>query len=71
MPWRTEKEPSIKGKQPKVKTKAPHDPTYGKEPDMLDQPGLLVEPDVRQKIAKYFKQMRLREILYKMVLEQE
>ena len=30
---------------------------------MLDQPGMLVEPDVRMKIAKYFKKMKLREMI--------
>jgi len=28
---------------------------------MLDEPGTIVEPDVREKISKYFKTMKLRE----------
>ena len=28
---------------------------------MLDQPGTIVEPEVREKISKYFKTMGLRE----------
>jgi hypothetical protein len=30
---------------------------------MLDEPGLMVEPDVRRKIASYFKKMKLREMI--------
>ena len=30
---------------------------------MLDEPGLIVEPDVRRKIARYFKKMKLREMI--------
>ena len=36
---------------------------------MLDAPGLIVEPDVRQKIAKYFKKMKLREMIEEIVDE--
>jgi len=36
---------------------------------MLDAPGLMVEPDVRRKIAKYFKQMRLREMIEEIIDE--
>jgi hypothetical protein len=36
---------------------------------MLDQPGLVVEPDVRRKIAKYFKQMKLREMIEEIIDE--
>jgi hypothetical protein len=36
---------------------------------MLDQPGLMVEPDVRQKIAKYFRQMKLREMIEEIIEE--
>jgi len=64
--WRTEKDRSTPGhstRAPKAKTRAPHDPTYGRETDMLDQPGVIVEPDVRAKIAKYFKKMKLREMI--------
>jgi hypothetical protein len=66
MSWRTSGDPPAgkhKLSEPKTKTKAPCDPTYGSEPDMLDHPGLIVEPDVRRKIAKYFKAMKLREMI--------
>lgn len=63
--WRTEKDPLIpngkKSLKISKKTKAIKDPTYGSEPDLLDEPGLIVEPDVRQKISNYFKDMMLRE----------
>lgn len=36
---------------------------------MLDAPGLIVEPDVRRKIAKYFKKMRMREMIEEIVDE--
>ena len=36
---------------------------------MLDEPGLIVEPDVRRKIAKYFKQMKMREMIEKIIDE--
>jgi hypothetical protein len=55
--------------EPHAKTKAPHDPTYGNEPDMLDKRGLIVEPDVRLKIAKYFKKMKMREMIEQIVDE--
>jgi hypothetical protein len=66
MSWRTSGDPPAgkhKISEPRAKTRAPHDPTYGSEPDMLDRPGLMVEPDVRRKIAKYFKTMKLREMV--------
>jgi hypothetical protein len=55
--------------EPRAKTKAPHDITYGNEPDLLDKRGLIVEPDVRLKIAKYFKKMKMREIIEQLVDE--
>ena len=55
--------------EPRAKTKAPHDATYGAAPDMLDKRGMIVEPDVRRKIAKYFKKMRLREMIRELVIE--
>ncbi len=55
--------PGHKMREPRAKTRSPRDPTYGSEPDMLDEPGLIVEPDVRRKIAKYFKQMKMREMI--------
>jgi hypothetical protein len=64
--WRSQSDPPTPGfnlREPRAKTKAPHDPTYGREPDMLDKPGLIVEPDVRRKIAKYFKKMKMREMI--------
>ena len=54
---------------PGAKTKAPHDATYGAAPDMLDKRGMIVEPDVRRKIAKYFKKMKLREMLNELISE--
>lgn len=66
MGWRTQNDPvagSRKLDEPRAKTRPPHDPTYGSEPDMLDASGLIVEPDVRQKIAKYFRKMKLREMI--------
>lgn len=70
--WRSQKDPATPGfklREPRAKTKAPHDVTYGNEPDMLDEPGLIVEPDVRRKIAKYFKQMKMREMIEKIIDE--
>jgi hypothetical protein len=32
--------------------------------DMLDRDGMIVEPDVREKVKKYFKAMKLRETTY-------
>ena len=55
--------------EPRAKTRAPYDITYGNEPDMLDEPGLMVEPDARRKIAKYFKTMKLREVIEQMIDE--
>jgi hypothetical protein len=66
MSWRKQGDPATPGhsrRAARAKTRAPHDPTYGRETDMLDQPGMLVEPDVRMKIAKYFKKMKLREMI--------
>lgn len=37
---------------------------------MLDQPGTIVEPDVREKISKYFRSMRLREWIREIILEE-
>jgi beta-phosphoglucomutase-like phosphatase (HAD superfamily) len=45
------------------KKKAPYDATYGNEPDLLDKPGVIVEPDVRKKISNYFTKMKLREFI--------
>lgn len=73
MGWRTSGEPAAgkhKLSEPRAKTRAPHDPTYGHQPDMLDRPGLIVEPDVRRKIAKYFKKMRMREMIEQLVDEE-
>jgi hypothetical protein len=64
MAWRTNGDPATpghSGRAPKAKTKAPHDPTYGSQDDMLDEPGTIVEPEVREKISDYFKTMKLRE----------
>lgn len=53
------------------KSQVKNDPTYGSEPDMLDQPGVIVEPDVRKKIADYFKKMMLRETIRSILYEIE
>lgn len=45
----------------------PFDSTYGQIPDMLDLPGVIVEPDVREKISAYFKKMLLREVIRKIL----
>jgi len=45
------------------KKKSPHDATYGNEPDLLNKPGVIVEPDVRKKISNYFTKMKLREFI--------
>jgi len=66
MEWRTSGMAPLPGDfnrgAPK-KRKAPHDATYGSEPDMLDRPGVIVEPDVRKKISDYFTKMKLREFI--------
>jgi hypothetical protein len=72
MGWRTQNDPatgSHKLDEPRAATRPPHDATYGSEPDMLDAPGLIVEPDVRRKIAKYFRKMKLREIIEEIIDE--
>lgn len=64
--WRTAGYPPLPGafnKGAPKKKKAPHDATYGSEPDMLDKPGVIVEPDVRKKISDYFTKMKLREFI--------
>ena len=64
--WRGAGDPPLPGHfnagAPKKK-RAPKDRTYGAEPDMLDKPGVIVEPDVRKKISDYFTKMKLREII--------
>jgi hypothetical protein len=73
MRWRKPGDPATpghSGRAPKAKTKAPHDRTYGAQDDMLDQPGTIVEPEVREKISKYFKTMRLREWIREIILSQ-
>jgi len=64
--WRTSGDPPLPGafnKGAPKKKKAPHDATYGSEPDLLDKPGVIVEPDVRKKISDYFTKMKLREFI--------
>jgi len=71
--WRTQGDPSLPGirrSEPAAKTTAPHDPTYGGEPDLLDHPGTIVEPDVRKKISKYFRSMKLREWIREVLMEE-
>lgn len=73
MSWRKPGDPATpghSGKAPKAKTKAPRDVTYGSQSDMLDEPGTIVEPDVREKISKYFKTMGLREWIREIILSQ-
>jgi len=72
--FRTAGDPPLPGNfnrgAPKKK-KAPHDATYGSEPDMLDRPGVIVEPDVRKKISDYFAKMKLREFIRDCLKESE
>jgi hypothetical protein len=51
------------------KRSAPRDSTYGNEPDLLDKPGVIVEPDVRKKISNYFTKMKLREMIREYIRE--
>jgi len=70
--WRGAGDPPLPGDYNKgapKKRKAPKDATYGSEPDMLDKPGVIVEPDVRKKISDYFKTMRLRETIKQAIKE--
>lgn len=64
--WRTIGDAPLPGNfnkgAPKAK-RAPYDSTYGSEPDLLDKPGVIVEPDVRKKISNYFSKMKLREFI--------
>ena len=61
--WRRQGDPPAPGlgslKGPR-RRRPPHDPTYGEQPDLLDKPGLIVEPDVRRVIAAYMRDMGLR-----------
>lgn len=70
--WRTMGDAPLPGNfnkgAPKPK-RAPHDATYGSEPDLLDKPGVIVEPDVRKKISNYFSKMKLREFIRDCVKE--
>jgi|LauGreDrversion4_2_1035121.scaffolds.fasta_scaffold500501_2 hypothetical protein len=70
--WRRAGDPPLPGiKQPKVAARKSkqRDRTYGGQPDMLDLPGTIVEPDVRAKIADYFEKMKLREMLRDLIRE--
>jgi hypothetical protein len=72
--WRKQGEPALpnlKTVEPRAKTRAPKDPTYGAEDDMLSRPGVIVEPDVRRKIASYFKKMKLREVIREILIDEE
>jgi beta-phosphoglucomutase-like phosphatase (HAD superfamily) len=72
--WRTSGDPPLPGafnKGAPKKKKAPHDATYGSEPDLLDKPGVIVEPDVRKKISDYFTKMKLREFVREMIRSDE
>jgi len=64
--WRNAGDPPLQGDfnagAPKKK-RAPKDATYGSEPDLLDKPGVIVEPVVRKKISDYFTKMKLREMI--------
>jgi hypothetical protein len=61
--WRKQGDPPAPGlgslKGPK-RSRPKRDPTYGREPDLLDKEGLIVEPDVRRVIAAYMRDMGLR-----------
>ena len=72
--WRSQGDralPGLRTSEPRAKTKAPHDPTYGNQDDMLSEPGVIVEPDVRRKIASYFKKMKLRETILEILIQDE
>lgn len=70
--WRTVGDSPLPGNfnrgAPRKKS-APHDATYGNEPDLLDKPGVIVEPDVRKKISNYFTKMKLREMIREYIRE--
>lgn len=70
--WRTAGDSPLPGNfnrgAPRKKI-APHDATYGNEPDLLDKPGVIVEPDVRKKISNYFTKMKLREMIREYIRE--
>jgi len=70
--WRTVGDAPLPGNfnrgAPRKKS-APHDATYGNEPDLLDKPGVIVEPDVRKKISNYFTKMKLREMIREYIRE--
>ena len=68
--WRTIGDAPLPGnfnKGAPKKRRAPHDRTYGNEPDLLDKPGVIVEPDVRKKISDYFGKMKLREFIREII----
>jgi len=72
--WRTVGDSPLPGnfnKGAPKKKRAPHDATYGNEPDLLDKPGVIVEPDVRKKISNYFTKMKLREFIRDCLIERE
>lgn len=74
MGWRSQGDPALpnlRTAEPSARTRAPKDPTYGSQDDMLSKPGVIVEPDVRRKIAKYFKKMKLREVILEILLDEE
>lgn len=63
--WRHAGDPPLPGgiKRGPKRRRPPADPTYGSEPDLLDKAGVIVEPDVRRKIASYYDDMLLREVI--------
>ena len=68
--WRTAGAPPLPGnfnKGAPKKKRPPYDSTYGNEPDLLDKPGVIVEPDVRKKISNYFAKMKLREMISELI----
>jgi hypothetical protein len=69
-PWRHAGDPALPGLSTRGprRSRPPRDPTYGEEPDLLDKPGVIVEPDVRRRIAKYYDDMLLREIIKEILL---
>lgn len=62
--------PGLKTRGPK-RRRPPKDATYGEVPDLLDRPGVIVEPDVRDRIARYFDDMLLRERVIMRILSQK
>ncbi len=69
--WRKQGDPAAPGHDitsKDVRKRKGHDRTYGKQDDMLDRPGVIVEPDVRKKVSDYLNTMGLREWVREILL---